>query len=75
MALSISEQLQIVLRRTKVTKTELARRLNTTAQNLNGKFRRDNWTEADARAACEALGCQLRISIILPDGTDMLDSL
>lgn len=40
--------------------TELARRVNTTGQNLSNKLRRNNFTERELTDIAKALGCEYR---------------
>lgn len=51
--------------------SELARRTNTTPQNISQKIRRDNWSVSDLAAIAAALGCGFSVSFHLPDGQTM----
>lgn len=43
---------------------ELAKKLNTSQQNLSNKLSADNFKTSDLQAIAEALGCELRITFI-----------
>ena len=51
--------------------SELARRMNTTPQNISQKMRRDNWSVSDLADIAAALGCGFSVSFHLPDGKTM----
>jgi DNA-binding Xre family transcriptional regulator len=55
MDLTFSEQLEIILKRKKLTKTELAKMIGTTPQNLYNQMERNNFKENDMKKICEAL--------------------
>ena len=47
-----------------VSLNELAEKVETSSQNLNNKFRRDNLSENDIRNMADALGYDVKISLI-----------
>ena len=47
-----------------ISLNELAEKVETSSQNLNNKFRRDNLSENDIRNMADALGYDVRISLI-----------
>lgn len=56
--MSMTEKIRILLvKRGNLSEAELARRLETTPQNLNKKMKRDNFTESDLREIAAALDC------------------
>ena len=69
MSLTIGEKVKIIMNRKGINMTELAAATDQTRQNLSNKMTRDNFTEKDARAMAEALGCEVVIEFHLPDGS------
>ena len=47
-----------------IKEAELARRLGQSQPNLNGKMKRDNFSERELREIAAALGCGLEINFI-----------
>ena len=71
--MSMSEKIRILLiKRGNLTQTELAKRLNTTPQNLNDKLRRDNFTEKDLQAIAAALDCTYTATFTMNDTGETL---
>lgn len=62
--MGVSQQIRIAMLKKNVSLNELAEKVGTTAQNLSGKFRRDNLSEKDMRDIAEALGCDLQINLV-----------
>ena len=54
-----------------MTMGELAEASGQTRQNLSNKMTRGNFTEKDIESLASALGCSVKISFILPDGTEI----
>lgn len=69
MSLTIGEKLKIIMKRQGVNMTMLAEAIGQSRQNLSNKFARDNFTEKEAQAIAEALGCEFAATFTLPDGT------
>lgn len=69
MKLSNGEKIKIIMNRQGCTVTKLADDLGTTRQNLTNKFKRDNFDEKETRAIAAALGCEVKTTFTLPDGT------
>ena len=69
MNLTIGEKIKVIMNRKNVSMTELAAATDQTRQNLSNKMARDNFTEKDARAMAEALGCEVVVEFRFPDGT------
>ncbi len=66
--MGMSEKIRILLiKRGNITQAELAKRLDTTPQNLNDKLRRDNFTEKDLQAIAKALDCTFTASFTMND--------
>ena len=62
------EKIRILLvKRGNISEAELARRINTTPQNLNSKMKRNNFTEKDLQEIAEALNCSYEAKFILND--------
>ena len=55
MSLSMSEKIRILLRRKKMTITDLADILDTSRQNLTNKLNRDNFTEKELQQIAKVL--------------------
>lgn len=62
--MGVSQQIRIAMLKKNVSLNELAEKVGTTAQNLSGKFRRDNLSEKDMRDIAKALGCDLQIRLV-----------
>lgn len=69
MALTVSEKLRIILRRTGKNMGELAEATGQSRQNLSNKMTRGNFSEKEIYAAANALGCTAEIIFTFPDGT------
>ncbi|MSA02187.1 helix-turn-helix domain-containing protein [Lactonifactor sp. BIOML-A3] len=67
--LSISEKLEIVLKREGVTKKELADKLGTSQPNVSKKFKYNDWRESDIKEICRAIGIESETVFKLSDGT------
>ncbi|MBQ8873268.1 MAG: helix-turn-helix domain-containing protein [Clostridia bacterium] len=65
---NLTEQLKIAMLKQKVTQTELARRTEQTQKNLSNKMARNDFKLSEYDKLVTALGCQLEINIILPNG-------
>lgn len=66
--MAMTEQIRIMLVKCgNISESELARRMNTTPQNLHNKFKRDNFTESDLTEIAKALNCELKIEFISKD--------
>ena len=71
MKIRTSEKFRIIMNRQNVSMTALAERSGQTRQNLSNKFSRSNLTEDDIEKIADALGCEVDIRIILPDGSEI----
>lgn len=66
--MSMSEKIRILLvKRGNISEAELARKINTTPQNLNSKMKRDNFTEKDLQEIADALDCSYKANFVLND--------
>ena len=65
---NLTEQLKIAMLKQKVTQTELAHRTNQSQNNLASKMIRNDFKLSEYEKLVTALGCQLEINIILPNG-------
>lgn len=66
--MSMTEKIRIVLvKRGNISEAELARRLNTTPQNLNKKLIKGNLREDDLQKIAEVLDCKYEGRFILND--------
>ena len=69
MKLTIEQKLKMALSYAGISQSELARRINTTPQNLNQKVRRNTLTKEDLEQIAAALGCAWRAEFVFEDGT------
>lgn len=69
--MTISEQINVLCVRCKVSKAELARRLGTSPQNLNAKMKRESFTVAELNEIGEVLGVGFKLAYILPNGEEV----
>lgn len=68
MALTMGEKIRILLRRKKITISDLADMVDTSRQNLTNKLSRDNFTEKELQQIAEVLGCKFEGFFIFDDG-------
>lgn len=71
MDISVAEKLRLIMKRQNMTMGELAEASGQTRQNLSNKMTRGNFTEKDIESLASALGCSVKISFILLDGTEI----
>jgi len=69
MSLSMAEKIRILLRRKKMTITDLAEVLDTSRQNLTNKLNRDNFTEKELQKIAKVLQCDFEGFFIFEDGS------
>ncbi len=67
--ISISEKLEIVLKREGITKKELSERLGVSQPNISKKFKYNDWRESDVKKICNAIGIESETIFKLKDGT------
>lgn len=68
MALTMGEKIRILIKRKKITISELAKLIGTTNQNLSNKLSRDNFSEKELQQIAEALGCKFEGFFVFEDG-------
>ena len=71
MNMTVAEKIRLIMKRQNMTMGNLADATEQTRQNLSNKMSRGNFTERDIEALANALGCQIKITFILPDGTEI----
>lgn len=71
MNMTVAEKIRLIMKRQSMTMGNLADATEQTRQNLSNKMSRGNFTERDIEALANALGCQVKITFILPDGTEI----
>ena len=71
MALTMGEKLRILLRRKKITISDLADMVGTSRQNLTNKLNRDNFTEKELQQIAEVLECKFEGFFIFDDGDNI----
>jgi transcriptional regulator with XRE-family HTH domain len=57
-SLSMGEKIRILLKRKKMTISQLAAAIGTSNQNLSNKLTRDNFSEQELHKIAEAFGCR-----------------
>ena len=61
----MTEEIRILLvKRGNISEAELARRMETSPQNLHNKFKRDNFAVKDLQEIAKAVGCSVNIQFI-----------
>lgn len=68
MALTMGEKIRILLRRKKITISDLADMVGTSRQNLTNKLNRDNFSEQELIEIAIALGCKFEGFFVFEDG-------
>ena len=66
--MTISEQIKVLCVRSDISVAELARRLGTTPQNLNGKMKRESFTVAELENIAEAVNSSFERKFVLENG-------
>lgn len=67
--MTIEQKLKMALSYSGISQAELARRLETTPQNLNLKIKRNTLTKEDLEQIAAALGGSWRAEFVFKDGT------
>jgi len=66
--MGMTEKIRILLvKRNNISITELAKRLNTSTQNLSSKMKRDNFSEKELQEIAKALNCEYKATFIIPE--------
>ena len=68
MKINLTEKLKIAMIKQGVTQIELAKRVDQTQSNLSQKFVANNFKLSEYEKLVTALGCELEITIITPNG-------
>ena len=63
----MSEKLELVLVKRKMSKSALSEAFNSSPSNLYNKFKRDNWTEKELQKITNVLNCELEYNFVLKD--------
>ena len=71
MKITFAEKSRLAMKRLGMTLGDLAEATDQTRQNLSNKMTRGNFSEKDMEKIAAALGCNLEIRIILPDGSEL----
>lgn len=66
--MDLTKKLKIAMLETNVNQIELAKRTSQSQSNLSKKMVADNYKFSEYEKLVTALGCQLEIKIILPNG-------
>ena len=66
--INLTEKLKIAMIKQGVSQLELAERTNQKQPNLSAKMITNNFKLSEYQRLVEALGCQLEIKIVLPNG-------
>ena len=65
---NLTEKLKIAMIKQGVNQIELAKRVGQTQSNLSQKFVANNFKLSEYERLITALGCELEISVIMPNG-------
>jgi len=68
MQLTTAEKIKLILGRKNMTLSDLAKKMNSTRQNLHNKMTRNNFSENELRLISEILEVELKIEFVLSDG-------
>ena len=68
MPLTMGEKIRIVLRRKKITISDLSDMVGTSRQNLTNKLNRDNFSEQELIEIATTLNCKFEGFFIFDDG-------
>ena len=71
MEMTVAEKLRLIMKRSQVTMGDLAERSGQTRQNLSNKMSRGNFTERDIATLAAALGCSVKVTFVMPDGSEI----
>ena len=63
----MSEKIELVLVKRKLSKSALAAKLNTSNSNLYNKFKRDNFSEKELLEIARVLDCTFEANFVLND--------
>ncbi|MBQ2710866.1 MAG: helix-turn-helix domain-containing protein [Clostridia bacterium] len=66
--INLTEQLKIAMLKQKISQSDLADRTQQSRANLANKLSRNDFKLSEYDKLVTALGCQLEINIILPNG-------
>lgn len=64
----ITQKIKLAVAYKKMSQSALARAINMTPQNFNGKMKRDTFTQAELEQIATALGCTYVSVFEFPDG-------
>lgn len=65
--MGMTEKIKIVLIKRNKSLKDLAATIGVTPQNINGKFKRDNFSERELREIADVLDCELDVHFTLRD--------
>lgn len=66
----MSEKIELVLVKRKMSKSALADKLNCSSSNLYNKFKRDNFSEKELQEIARVLNCSFEANFVLNDTGD-----
>ena len=67
--MNLAEKVRILLLKSgRISEAELARRMGITPQNLHYKLKKNNLSEKDLLSIADAMGCQVSLQFVLPNG-------
>lgn len=67
--MTFEEKLRMALAKQNMSQAALARAIDTTPAAFNQRVKNGKWTDADYQRIAAALGCQIEIKFVFPDGT------
>ena len=69
METNIAKKIRLACVAADISISELARRINTTPQNLYQRLNVDKFTSEELNQIASALGCTFSVEFVFPDGT------
>lgn len=72
MNLSASQKIRILLNKKKMTISQLAEIIGSSAQNLSNKLKRDNLDESEIKKISQALNCDYLIQFKIKDTNELV---
>ena len=66
--MELTKKLKMAMLEMDVNQVELAKRIGSNQPNLSAKMRAENYRVSEYENLVKALGCELEINIILPNG-------
>ena len=69
--MDIPKKIKLACTYANISEAELARRIDTSSQNLGQRLKVGRFTSAELERIAQALGAEVKFSICFPDGTEI----